>query len=174
MTQAVPPSVVIENGPALWDTILARFPPGAVIAGGAVRDYLLGVPAKDVDVFLRSIDWPSSGFNGFASLADNLDAEYAAMQMIEVVQHGRIAGAEVDVIGVHLPDGFSAERLIAQFDFGLTRCWYDGELHDTPEAAADRAAHTVSLLINDRPERALKRWARFNERMGGGWPLVQA
>jgi hypothetical protein len=31
----------------------------------------------------------------------------------------------------------------------------------------------VTLLLNDRRERAQRRFDRFNERMGGGWTLVE-
>lgn len=40
----------MQNGPALWLKILSRFPSGAIVAGGAVRDYLLGAEPKDIDV----------------------------------------------------------------------------------------------------------------------------
>lgn len=38
-----------KNGPELWQEIIEKLP-GAVIAGGAVRDYLLGVEPKDIDL----------------------------------------------------------------------------------------------------------------------------
>src|SRR5688572_21236605 len=47
----------MKNGPELWDKILYAVrevyePNYACIAGGAVRDYLLGKPSKDIDVFV--------------------------------------------------------------------------------------------------------------------------
>ena len=42
----------MANGPDLWRAILAKMPPGSIVAGGAVRDYLLGYEPKDIDVFM--------------------------------------------------------------------------------------------------------------------------
>jgi len=172
-------SPAAENGPALWDAILARFPAGSIVAGGAVRDYLLGVPAKDVDVFLSVTNWPDSGLEGFERLGSDRADEYAAMPTICIVQRGRIGGVQVDAVGVFIrsdpmgyEDAFTPQAVIETFDFGLTRCWYDGQIHDTPEARADREARAVTLLLGDRPARAEQRFARFNERMGGGWALL--
>lgn len=71
------------NGPELWDAVRApireAFGADAVIAGGAVRDRLLGV---------------------------------------------------VQVIGVERPQIVGSE-LVQTFDFGITRCWYDGDLRFT-------------------------------------------
>lgn len=36
----------------LFNSILDRMPIGSVIAGGAVRDYVLGMPHRDIDVFI--------------------------------------------------------------------------------------------------------------------------
>jgi len=39
------------NNPQTWNTLLEKAPPGAVLMGGAVRDYLLNQEAKDYDIF---------------------------------------------------------------------------------------------------------------------------
>lgn len=154
------------NGPQLWDEILADLPDGAVIAGGAVRDYLLGVDPKDIDVFIHANEFVHPA--GFEGLGDEKSAEYDAMNEISIVVRGNIAGFQVDLVGVT----FSPDEMVERFDFGIARCWYDGEIHDTPEAAADRANKTVTLLLDDRIERSRARFARFNERMGGDWRLI--
>ena len=46
----------MQNGPELWNAILDQMPPGAVIAGGAVRDFILGVQPKDIDVFMGDVE----------------------------------------------------------------------------------------------------------------------
>lgn len=54
----------MRNGPALWDRLLGVirpvFGPDAVIAGGAVRDYHLGLPIKDLDVFVNPFYIPET------------------------------------------------------------------------------------------------------------------
>lgn len=160
-----------KNGPELWSAILARFPPEAVIAGGAVRDFLLGVEPKDIDVFLPVDKWPACGFPGFASLGANRDDEYQAMPDIAVVQRGEVEGHQVDIVGVVPPaQPFSPAALVATFDFGIARCWFDGaEIHDTPEAKADREGRVVTCHLIERLARAHDRFERFNTRLGGGW-----
>src|SRR3546814_17583635 len=73
------------------------------------------------------------------------------------------------LIGVTFAD---TRDMVERFDFGVARCWYDGEIHDTPEAATDRANKTVTLFLDDRLERSRARFARFNERLGGDWRLI--
>lgn len=43
------------NGPRLWTNILNQIPGDSVIAGGCVRDWMLGVPEKDIDVFYNNV-----------------------------------------------------------------------------------------------------------------------
>lgn len=47
----------MQNSPALWDRLLAHVRPvfgqDAVVAGGAIRDYYLGLAPKDLDVFVN-------------------------------------------------------------------------------------------------------------------------
>lgn len=163
------------NGPKLWAEVLSHFPPGAVVAGGCIRDYLLREPAKDIDVFMNCTDWPQGCFPGFAPLGEDRNEEYAAMPTIAVVARGVIGGRQIDAVGVILEgDALDGAELMNTFDFAISRCWFDGEIHDTPEAAKDRADGTVTLLLGDRIERSRRRFERFNARNGGGFTLIEA
>lgn len=172
---ALPPSTAgkgAANGPELWAIILESMPSGAIVAGGAVRDYLLGVEPKDVDVFCPSEALGGFNFTGFEPLGDDRREEYDALPLIDLVQRTRVNGVQVDLVGVHMPD-WSPRALVETFDFGITRSWFDSDgLHDTAEAGFDRSTKTVTRLVHDRPERAEVRFARFNERMGGGFQYV--
>src|SRR3546814_15884798 len=86
------------------------------------------------------------------------------MNEIAVVTRGVIAGYPVDLIGVTFAD---TRDMVERFDFGVARCWYDGEIHDTPAAATDRAHNTVTLFLDDRLARSRARFRRFNARIGG-------
>lgn len=163
------------NGPALWCTILAAMPPRSIIAGGAVRDYLLGYEPKDIDVFSPPDPvWRiPDGFEGLGNGPNDAvrRAEYEAMTNIDIVVRGEVEGWTVDLVGVTFT---TPAELIGTFDFGVTRCWADaeGQVHDTPEAERDRLFALVTRLIHDRPDRAQARFDRFNARMGGGWRYV--
>ena len=39
------------NSPQLWDKLLQAAPKGSALMGGAIIDYLLGIPVKDYDIF---------------------------------------------------------------------------------------------------------------------------
>lgn len=165
--QAAPPVVVLPNGPELWTAILARMPAGAIVAGGAVRDFMLGVEPKDVDVFCPTEALGGFDFTGFEPLGEDRREEYEALSFIDIVQRTRMHGVQVDLVGVYMP-GWTPRALVKTFDFGITRSWFDGEaLHDTAEAGYDRSCNIVTLLIPGREERAAARFARFNERHGG-------
>jgi len=70
-----------RNGPALWDALLdAVNVPGAVVAGGSIRDWCLGIDPKDIDIFVPCKDldaWIDFKYNllGSTSLHDILDTQ---------------------------------------------------------------------------------------------------
>jgi hypothetical protein len=165
-----PPLTLTEttNGPALWSELLAQLP-GAVVAGGAVRDYFLGVEPKDIDIFLSSDKYTIP--EGFEPLGDDRSSEYAALPDIAIVTRGTINGFQVDLVGMA---NLNAETLLDTFDFGISRSMFaDGVIVDTPEAKFDRDNKVVTMILDDRTERSVKRFERFNERMGGVYDLVK-
>lgn len=155
----------MKNGPFLWDQILSHFPPSAIIAGGAIRDWWLGVEPKDFDVFIPCdvVVIPPEGFEELGS-----GSEYDGISTIDTVYRGTLCGVTVDII-LH-----ADPEIINNFDFGITRGWYsirDG-LIDTVEAKTDRENGTVTLLGDLREPRTSDRFKRFNDRMGGHYQLV--
>jgi hypothetical protein len=177
----------LVNGPELWCAILATMPSGSIVAGGAVRDYLLGKEPKDIDVFMGAppvsegpvepLDalaaWepydPRHGLFRIENTHERYE-EYAAVSCILCVSSGTLFGHKVDAVEIeHFQGG---PELIKEFDFAITRCWFDGEIRDTPEAKRDRETKTITLLSDARQERSLARFERLNERWGGDWQLV--
>jgi len=175
----------MANGPLLWSAILAQMPAGSVVAGGAVRDYLLGYEPKDIDVFAPLprisegadaltecdlIDLSGDPRHGLLRIDCTHERyeEYAAFTDKVCVSSGQLLGWRVDAVDVDPFDG--PAEIVAKFDFGITRCWFDGEqIHDTPEARNDRDDRCITLLVTDRVARAQARFDRLNERWGGGW-----
>ena len=41
----------MNNSPALWEKLLKQAPKGSVLMGGAIVDYLIGIPVNDYDIF---------------------------------------------------------------------------------------------------------------------------
>lgn len=162
------------NGPALWSDLLAKVSAKigtpAVIAGGAVRDFLLGQDAKDIDIFvnvktLREVEalgaaLADSGFD--LEVMDHTEYEDAPdwVNAVTGVLDGSYGGHPVQIIA--RPSArFSGDTLVEAFDFAITQCWFDGEIHDTPAAAADREAKTVTLTRWNSPAHVLVSYLRF-------------
>lgn len=133
-----------------------------MIAGGAIRDYLLGFPPRDIDVFVKAPDAAT-----FLDLATKLPAEFDVHQMNSSADYGRWAKVEkaveffgvldgharlrgarwkVQFIGRAYPE-FTGEAVTDLFDIGLTQAWYDGTgPHQTEAAKKDQADKTVTVL----------------------------
>lgn len=162
----------MRNGPELWAAILKGLPIGAVIAGGAVRDFMLGVEPRDIDIFMKPDGWIMNRPEGFDRIDDKVEreCEYTALGAgIESVSRGQLYGFSIDVIEIETPSPFDAAKLVEGFDFAIARSWFDGQIQDTVEAQLDRYFRCVSLLISTRPERARRRFERFNKRMSGAF-----
>lgn len=147
--------IVNNNSPALWDEIISRVTPflpegtRAVVAGGAVRDYVLSFAPKDIDVFLVSENptYPvlyevslSNIQQAFPSSA--MAATFDAMA--DITEQPRSLSAYGGFFGVEVPmtvDGItyrvqiiigsddtpvrSSKDLLDKFDYGLVRAVYD-------------------------------------------------
>lgn len=158
-----------SNGPLLWTAILASVP-GAVVAGGAVRDYLMGVILKDIDIFVSTSSPVDFSFWDPHPKA----VEYEAGDHVDAVVQRKFGNWTVDLICVSVADSAEdprpfGQKVIETFDFGVTRSYFDGQLHDTIEAAHDRRKGQVTLMLDDRLARAWDRFDRFNTSHGGGW-----
>ena len=177
-----------ENGPALWETIInpiaAAYGCPAIIAGGAVRDHLLGVDAKDIDVFVdvASIHDLEAEIAALAEAGFDLEpmdhTEYEdAPDWVDAVRgvlDGNFRGYPLQIIA--RPSAcFTGSRLVEKFDLAITQCWFDGEVHDTAAAAKDRAERTATVTRWNSPAHVAvtyARFERFNQRQQSPFRLV--
>lgn len=166
------------NGPKLWADMLAAINiPGAVVAGGCIRDCFLSVPHKDIDIFI-----PCEGSDDFQNRISKLslcamgafdrieDADYEADDQVGHlfgVAEGEILGQQVNLIArrVHL-DG--PQALIESFDFGILQVYYDGESCKFTEAQRiDSMVRRATMMHDRHVEQSLARFFRFNKRNPG-------
>ena len=160
----------MTNGPELWTKILARMPEGSIVAGGAVRDFLIGVEPKDIDVFCSSKNFATP--EGFTALPESeRNGEYDAMSEIDVVHHGELEGYPVDLVFMNI-EPFNAQTLVEIFDVSTAQCWFDGECHAYAAAAGDLAEGLVTVLRYERLPRTIERFERFNARHDGRFQLI--
>jgi hypothetical protein len=175
-----------ENGPALWNKVLyavreifeAQY---CCVAGGAVRDYICGLPAKDMDVFvnLREGSYKSKDL---VELGQELGwGEVQQVRHIEpyakdkefgkngnqVIFKGRLDGYEIDFIVAPR----DPEQIVKGFDFHINECWYDGErIQQTKEAVIDTAKKQWTPS-RDLTEVTKAHFERVNKRVGGKYKL---
>lgn len=123
------------NGPELWDEILGvarEFGQNPVIAGGAIRDYVLGLGApKDIDVFIGGVppDEMQLPENWIGVMPDiRADAfispEYhGQIGTINAIQNWRsdISPAPIQFIWIGDVDPI---QYVRRFDLGTSKCYY--------------------------------------------------
>lgn len=172
----------LKNGPKVWDALLSIV--GAywlpVVAGGALRDHILGVDPKDIDIVV-----PALFEDDFTSIIESLNSatcegtiiypsdatgsEYEASAPLDLVGvwEGEIIGYPVNIIGrKSLRDG--PLRLVETFDFDVLKLWYaNGDIEATPAATRDLHQRRATLAHDRTYDQSLRRFARFNERNPG-------
>ena len=116
----------------------------AVIAGGAVRDTLLGLPYRDLDFFvLDSNDDDTVVYMTELYREKKPEFVRAARPIAQGYTNSLFTGYEFTALQLPLgeiplvlrPVQFigrnetTAEELVSAFDYDLVRCWYDGQYH---------------------------------------------
>jgi hypothetical protein len=168
------------NGPKLWaDMLTAINIPGAVVAGGCIRDCFLSLEPKDIDICIPATsseelydiveDLIARGvFNGELMERKEYEADEEEDGELFGVASGEMMGFQVDLIArkVHL-DGVQA--LIESFDFGFVQMAFSIEdgLVCTPANVADRYTKRYTMQHDRHVEQSIGRWLRFNNRHPG-------
>jgi tRNA nucleotidyltransferase/poly(A) polymerase len=94
------------NGPKLWaDMLEAINIPGAVVAGGCIRDCFLNVAPKDIDIFVpftsredmisKLFEQPEiNGDDIFASISSGINGNprFGTLEMLEPGEHANAPG----------------------------------------------------------------------------------
>jgi hypothetical protein len=107
--------------PPKWEktrylTAQKAHPYDVVIAGGAIRDHLLGIPAKDLDLFVLDISAEQANQRFGAVLSDYGDAGNV---------HKIINGLSCDII--FLDCAATAQEVLNRFDLGICKAAWDGQ-----------------------------------------------
>ena len=173
--QPITTRTTMTNGPELWNKILAQMPPGSIIAGGAIRDFMIDTQPKDIDVFCAQSSFRQLP-EGFYSIdgSDNRAEEYQAMSEIDVVVRGEIEGLQVDLVVMNL-EPFNGETLTDVFDVSTSQFWYvDNAARSRSGAMTDLMNDRVTVLRHQRLPRTIERFERFNARHDGRFQLIGA
>ncbi|UCR81402.1 hypothetical protein [Brevundimonas phage AA] len=172
------------SGPAIWGSLLnqvrAAAPGRFVVAGGAIRDYWLGLDPKDIDIFVDT-----ANRDDLAVLAeeinklDNFDVHMIDVEEYEVDDPylvGCIEGSwtfndEVWPINIVARPSLLAGplSLVKTFDFGILQAWWDltsPAIQTTPACDFDRDELFATLMHDRHPAQSLERFNRFRDRNG--------
>lgn len=174
-----------ENDPVLWNHILENvreiYGCDACIAGGAVRDYFLGVREKDIDVFVDVayddvITSSTAELNfGPAIRTDHGGNEYKTRDpKIVGTWEFYHKGVVINLIAKPLPVEDYVQALLDTFDFEICKSAYffnkatgEYEIYDSSNAKCDREDKTFTYVgPEDNTEQSFRRLERFNQRTG--------
>lgn len=167
---------MLKNGPVLWEALLEAIDlDGAVVAGGCIRDYLLRLEPKDIDIFV-----PHGNRQEFEELIASLNATgifdltlmdgeaYRTDDMLSVVgvAEGEALGFPINIIAriAHLS---GAWELINSFDFGILQWAFVSTkepLISTTQAFMDIALRNATLAHDRTREQSIERFKRFERR----------
>ena len=140
----------------LFNEILAQFPEGSIIAGGAVRDTLIGADVRDIDVFVPIRRWHSDIYNfkrGKIHPSDlykvtldefNLKSEdYPDMLHVHKTFVIPYKGWPINVV---IAIG-SLTEMVDQFPVGLSQCYYvNGKIHTSTACDLDISRNTLTIF----------------------------
>ena len=103
-----------------------------IIAGGAIRDTVLGAHVKDVDVFISKANFKTSNIQTAVSGSWNLDSISSKAKferayesyMIDDMHDIRVDPLPVQIIVLKCDP---EEYVTKCFDYGICKVWYDGQ-----------------------------------------------
>jgi predicted nucleotidyltransferase len=173
--------IIMANEPDLWDKLLYAVneiyePTYAIVAGGAVRDYMLDENPKDIDIFVHyegsreiphiielaeQLGWTDIQIKGNPDL-------YKGKSLTWMTVSGRYRGAPVDLC---FTDAKSAEEIVAKFDWCICQQWYDGkDIHATKAAKFDIAKKQWTP-VGEPDKITMEHFDRVNKRHGGKYKI---
>jgi len=151
---------------------LQAIEPAAIVAGGFLRDRLMGVAPKDIDLFCRELtgeqqDAVARAFPGARVEPFSKFLSYQSPDVARVWDLGEAGGYPLQLIEVR---GDPAVRA-AHHDFGLCQVWHDGQelvCTDAFELDAQRRTFTLCHCESKREfDRSMKRFERLSNKYLG-------
>lgn len=149
--------------------------PSAIVAGGAIRDYIFGKPIKDIDVFVSYADtydylFPISHFAHH--LERNVFKEdwssYVDIPDVDSVYSVLPFTGELPVQIIVMKPGLSPVERVDQLDFGFCQAYYDGEsVKHTWGFHEDANRKTITLIRCENQQefdRSIIRYERLKQK----------
>jgi hypothetical protein len=142
-----------------------------VLAGGYLRDLLLGRQPKDIDFFIQGRVDRAALHQAFPQFKPEPFSEWLAYKGREVAgvyDLGQQAGG-LPMQLIELAEGYDPVERVTAHDFGICQIWTeDGvSIKTTPEFDLDAVNQTFTLTTCENPDefdRSLKRYDRLRQK----------
>ena len=136
----------VEPIPKEWEEARRRISSEAghhtIIAGGAIRDHVLGLPAKDIDIFVLGMSARAANETFGAEIT-----EYAGVE--EAKHHYQPLGNGLPDIDLVFSQYTNVRDVLADFDLGICRVAWDGwDFVITDDFARDLHERTITVFDN--------------------------
>lgn len=172
------------NCPEFWHEILTDIAiPWSTVTGGCVRDWYLGLPVKDIDVFIGPTGLEQPTRDTFLLPAHwRVDPEdeqfqlnwgdYAGNPIINSIGNYLVQDTKIQIIFLNS----SLWEAMNQFDMNLSRATYtrQGGLHLPMEFMSDARGQQIHLL--NTSEQSLQRAERLLDKLReageAGWTII--
>ena len=179
-TKSAMVTAITNNNPEVWEKLLYAvdeiYETDCLIAGGAVRDHLLGIPAKDIDIFVNynhgdardkaaELGWGEAyEVQGRGYGRKGKEENFGAFRVLEFVPS--IVGGSVQLIFKPGETGEAYENdVVSRFDLDITKSsYYNGRIQDTDMAKTDRDNKTITFCGEGDAAKSYGRCQRFVER----------
>lgn len=175
------PRDLSRNGPDLWRAVLdALNLPGAVVAGGCIRDWYLQLEPKDIDIcvpvsstqeFWEAMKWVPENLFDLHDRMNGSDYEEDDQDLFAVLE-GEGLGVPVNIIArkAHVDN----QALLDSFDFNVVKACFDstGCILLDKMASVDLINRTATIAHRRHIELSIERFNRFDARNPGVLALV--
>ncbi|WCD56149.1 tRNA nucleotidyltransferase [Caulobacter phage KSC] len=179
----------MRNGPDLWHSLLedivAVFGGDAIIAGGCIRDFMLGLEPKDIDIWVNERDLVSMRNLMQRLMSTDFDWSWDLTEMEDgdpdynggigdnlLIWEGTVqntGGVILDVNIIACPEHADGiEAVVNRFDMDICQWWFSGGMiHQTPAALQALDNKVCTVVRGHDWERAVRRFDKFNARHPG-------
>lgn len=141
-----------------------------VIAGGAVRDEVMGRTPKDYDVFILGCPFNAESRDAVTERLDTLPRlDQLEFHKSEPFLTGTVSfhvGGKDVVVQVMTTDAATVQALLDRFDWNVSRFAFDGAVHALTAIDEIGTGQPLRLHKVTYPLSTLRRGFRFSERFG--------
>lgn len=151
--------------------------PEAIVAGGFLRDSLLDIEPKDIDVFIGNrnsmtsdclVAALSAALGGYVEVEFNVT--YSAMEVDRILAVDSTA-YPFPIQVIEMKPGLAPVEHARKHDFGICQVWVGSHgLESTLDFISDKGSHTCTLVHcenEDEHARSMRRWERLKEKLVG-------